>query len=723
MEAESRPCGINHSRSSRDSFFSDLLFSSKNFYFRDILNFHYPLRKALIDSYSRGKFPLWNPFIYLGQPMLANPNYMAFYPSNLLHVFLPFDYAFKLHFIIHPILGGLGAYFLQRRLGITPVAGLAGSVAYQFSGTVLSFLNLYNIVPAVALLPWIGWAFYVALKQNNLRRIFLFGLLLGLQAIAFEPLMFQCVVLLIAALATLHLIESEEPSKSIKTLMRVGFLGAFFGLGLAAIQVLPTLELLPLSARGRLDIREASRWSMNPLDFLNTLIPNLFGNYYRLGSVQSWGESIHEGREGYLVSFFLGACSLFLASLAFLHERKKLRLVFSALAFVSVFLALGRYNPVCDWFFRNVGMFSLGRYPSKYFLVGTLALSIMTSLGVEVAVKGAGMQFERRRIAVWTIGGLILAGVLLGARLYLPIRSSQLEQWLRLETGAVQSAFKDFRWIIQHIDESILSSGLFLLATSALVLIASRFRRGFWIGGLLVLAVSAELIPANLRLSPLMSEADIRFEPLLDRYVRQYGPAEPFRMVSSSTVLGPMRDFRIRAPNGSAAWLTLFEKMSGEGFYPIMDRIECSLYRPVDHLNTKESEDLWEMCMRLPKDSALTLLQKTNSPLILSLGELNHPRLRLLSAFDTHSEIPVRAYWLEGTIARAYFVSGVRFVNSPMQALQLLVQQNFPAGNTVILEGKGNPLPAFQEPALPKSEAVVGRAWNVRSMQQSRAFW
>ena len=194
-------------------FFSDFLFSSKNFYFRDILNFHYPLRKILIESYSRGEFPLWNPFIYLGQPMLANPNYMAFYPTNLLHLFLPFNYAFKLHFILHPIMAGLGAYFLQRRLGICNVAALTGSLAYEFSGTVLSFLNLYNIIPAVALLPWIGYAFIGALREHWLRRSLLLGALLAIQIIALEPLMLQCLILTLAAFAIYHLMETGDHMK------------------------------------------------------------------------------------------------------------------------------------------------------------------------------------------------------------------------------------------------------------------------------------------------------------------------------------------------------------------------------------------------------------------------------------------------------------------------------------------------------------------------------
>src|SRR6266700_8420722 len=179
-------------------FFSDVLFSSKNFYFRDILNFHYPLRRVLIETYARGEFPLWNPLVDLGQPMLANPNYMAFYPTNLFHLVLPFNYAFKLHFIVHPILGGLGLYFLQRRLGINILAAFGGSLVYQFSGPVLSFLNLYSIVQAVALMPWTGWAFLGALYDSRWTRILVFGAILALQIITFEPLLLQCSLWLLA---------------------------------------------------------------------------------------------------------------------------------------------------------------------------------------------------------------------------------------------------------------------------------------------------------------------------------------------------------------------------------------------------------------------------------------------------------------------------------------------------------------------------------------------
>src|SRR5439155_16800636 len=220
-------------------FFSDPLLFSKSFYFRDILNFHYPLVKVMTESYARCEFPLWNPYVYLGQPMLANPNYMAFYPSNLFHLFLPFNYAFKLHFIVHPILGGLGLYFLQRRLGMDGLAAFGGSLVYQFSGAVLSFLNLYNIVPAVGLIPWLGWAFLGPLKGNQRKRILGFGEILGLQVTAFEPLTFQCGVWLIGGLGLWHVMERRERRKAVSDIVQV-IVGGVFGLALAAVQILPT---------------------------------------------------------------------------------------------------------------------------------------------------------------------------------------------------------------------------------------------------------------------------------------------------------------------------------------------------------------------------------------------------------------------------------------------------------------------------------------------------
>src|SRR3974377_1860325 len=102
---------------------------------------------------------------------------------------------------------------------------------------------------------------------------------------------------------------------------------------------------------------------MHPAYLLSAVIPNLYGNYYRINLAASWGEALHEGRENYLISFFLGTATLLLAGLSFASGRKRLEKTMACLAAGSIALALGRYNPLNHWLFDHVPLFRLGRYP------------------------------------------------------------------------------------------------------------------------------------------------------------------------------------------------------------------------------------------------------------------------------------------------------------------------------------------------------------------------
>ena len=668
-------------------FFSDVLFSSKNFYFRDILNFHYPLRKVLIAAYARGEFPLWNPFIYLGQPLLANPNCMAFYPTNLLHLFLSFNYAFKLHFILHPLLAGLGAYILQRKLGILPLVSFGGALIYEFSGTVLSFLNLYNIVPAVALLPWIGWSFLRSIESRSRKRLLLFGLLLVLQVIAFEPLLFLCVVLLLAALALIHLLQSDNRGAAVRGILRTGAIGGVFAFALAAIQVFPALELIPLCARGaRYDYSTSSAWSMHPADLANLGVSNLFGSPYTVNASHYWGERFHESREPYLVSFFVGSSALLLASFSFLSHRRLLQRTLVGLFVIASGMALGRFNPFFHWLYERLFLIRLGRYPSKYFLLGTLALAVLASLGLEVVLTcGEDDSSRRRRLRLPAIAGIIASAACLGLWIYLRGHPEALDGWMRsmIEPGIL--SLKDLGVITAQFLASIRYLTLFLSLSSVLVLVSSIWPRPILTASLLILVTGAELLPANLRLSALISDADVDYVSEVEEYVAKNGPREPFR-VSSPTALHPMPNLKLRVPNPSRAWLTLFNRRTGQPFYGITEGIQYSPDRSVDQLNTRDSEDMWKALVRLPEATALTLLGKLNTPMLLSLEEIHDPRVQLIATFDTHSDVQLKLYWLNNAVARAYFVSGVQYAPIHREALEIYLRPDFPYGNTIVME-------------------------------------
>ncbi len=670
-------------------FFADPLFSSKNFYFRDILNFHYPLRRALIDSYARGEWPLWNPFVYLGKPMLANPNYMAFYPSTLLHLFMPFNYAFKLHLIVHPVLGGVGLYFLARRLGIVPLASLGGSLAYEFSGTVLSFLNLYNIVPAVALIPWIGWAFSGALQGRWLRRTLIFGALLSLQAVALEPIMFQCNLWFLASLSLYHILRSQGRLRAAGTVARTGLVGGVFAFGLAAVQILPTLELFPVSTRGSGEsFALMTLWSMHPVDLINTAVPSLFGDLYTMGRLTSWGESLHNGREGYIVSYFLGASTLFLGALSLAGSRRLLAILLMCLACVGAGLALGRFDPVYNWLFAHLPLFGLGRYPSKYFLLTTLALSLSAALGIEVLVRPDEDAARKRRVLVAGICCLSVAAIWLACGLFWKLHPGHLEQWVRFEAASGPNpGTKNFGVIIAHLTAAVLSSGIFASVCSLLLLSSPLWRHRVQMGGIVVLLVAAEIIPANLRLTPLGSDAQVNFAPEVDASIAREGPREPFRVFpATSTFLRHLSDLEIRAPNGSTAWFMLFMRRIGQPFYGFMSRTQYSVDTSIDGLNTSDSEEIWKACFAAPQPILRSVLMRLNTPLVLSLDDVTGPGVRHLATFDTSSNFPLKVYWVENAVSRVYLASNAEVASSHEDALRRFLRPDFDCWDTVVLE-------------------------------------
>ncbi|PYV38950.1 MAG: hypothetical protein DMG09_10545 [Acidobacteria bacterium] len=663
-------------------FFFDAIFSSKNFYFRDILNFHYPLHKVMIESYAQGEFPLWNPYIYLGQPMLANPNHMAFYPSNLFHLFLPFNYAFKLHFIVHPILGGLGLYFLQRRLGINGLAAFGGSLAYQFSGPVLSFLNLYSIVQAVALMPWMAWAFLGALYDSHWRRILVFGAVLALQIITFEPLLLQCSLWLLAGIALLYLLESGERTNALRTILRVGAVGGMFGLALAAVQILPTLELLPRSIRaGGYDFKTVSDWSMRPLELLNIVVPHLFGNPYTIDGSAYWGEMFHRGREGYLVSFFFGAGSALLSILSIFSPRKRLKLIFAALALISPL-----YRVLYEW----VPVFRMGRYPSKYFLLATLALAVLVSLGIEVAQK-TEERSDRTRRSIMILAAAAAAVSVFGfaAWVYFQHHPGVLESWIRSKTDPNSARIKDYPAMASQLKASVRSSATWLGLLSVLLLSpVSRRRPALWTS-MIVLILVAELASTNLRLIPIMSEEDVNFVPAVNSYLERLCKNELGRVVPADSPR-EIPGKAIWAPNRSWAWLTYYFRKTGQPLYGIMNGIQYSVFFSVDDLNTRQSRDLLKKCSSLPSEAALLLLARMNSRYLLTVNDVSNPNLELLSSFDTNTDVKLNVYRLKNFLPRAYFASVTEQISSKEEALERLSTPEFSAHKTLIIADPGS---------------------------------
>ncbi|MHB9156170.1 MAG: hypothetical protein ACYC5N_10880, partial [Endomicrobiales bacterium] len=96
----------------------------------DIYLHYYPLKHLVLEHLQNGRMPLWDPYIFAGQPLLANPQSAVFYPLSAVFYFLPLPFAFALFFFTHFFLAGLFMYLLLSHYRMGRTASALGSISF-----------------------------------------------------------------------------------------------------------------------------------------------------------------------------------------------------------------------------------------------------------------------------------------------------------------------------------------------------------------------------------------------------------------------------------------------------------------------------------------------------------------------------------------------------------------------------------------------------------------
>jgi heme exporter protein D len=298
---------------------STLLF----FYFRDNFSTHYPVKVLSAAAWRSGEIPWWNFNAGGGQPLAGNPNTLSFYPDNVLYLLFPAHVAFNLHFILHLAAAWLAMRALTRS---TWAAWL-----YVFSGAAISAMCFYNLIVALAMVPFALWA-------SERGRWLPLGLAFGLMALAGEP-----VTIIAAALACLWSAAAMPP--------------LFKAVPVAALIASP--QLIAYAEVAREVERGAFRYSPRTVmaaSFEPVRILELFVGPF-------WHTTLFP-------SLLVGAIAL-----PALFRRSR----YTVIAAVMFFFALGRYNPLVAFLVERIPALRIGRYPEKFALVGCIALVVLVA--------------------------------------------------------------------------------------------------------------------------------------------------------------------------------------------------------------------------------------------------------------------------------------------------------------------------------------------------------
>ena len=119
-------------------FFAPTLDPAVQLYYRDTGRLYYPVKLFIAQQLRGGHLPFWDPMTECGVSLLGQVTPGLLHPATLLYLAFPFDLAFKLNHLLGPLLGGIGAYRLARRLEASPWASLAGGIAYAGCGYLIS---------------------------------------------------------------------------------------------------------------------------------------------------------------------------------------------------------------------------------------------------------------------------------------------------------------------------------------------------------------------------------------------------------------------------------------------------------------------------------------------------------------------------------------------------------------------------------------------------------
>jgi hypothetical protein len=345
----------------------------------DMVNEGFQLRSFGVEEIRRGRgFPMWNPFVYGGQPYLAILPGPVFYPSSLLYLVMPLHRAIGWTFVLHTFLSGLFAYFAGRSLRLDRVSASVAGLAFMLTGFVVS--TLYGghdgRMFAMTLIPLAFGLLERGLHSERPGWFLALGLVVALQIFTPHIQLMYYSSLALTLYAVLRIIQKGRERGDWRSTGRLAALWAVaFGAAalVGAAQLLPTVRILDVAVRGsgEAGYAFASSWALPPQEITALFLPDLIGS---LGSY--WGRNPFK-----LHSEYLGAVPIGLATVALASFRRDARVSLLAVtALVCLLFALGAATPV-----HRIAVHVLpfvGRFRAPSMMLGPMALMVALLAGV-----------------------------------------------------------------------------------------------------------------------------------------------------------------------------------------------------------------------------------------------------------------------------------------------------------------------------------------------------
>ncbi len=593
----------------------------KNFLITDPIRQQIPWRKQAIDSFKKGKLPLWDTTSFSGTPLLANIQSGALYPFNILFFVLPFQSAWTVLVISQILLSGICMYIFLRVLSLDAMPALFGSVLFSFSGTSIAWLTWGTIVSTWMWTPLalasIHSLFLHEKKQTRL------WILLGSIAIicsffAGHLQMFVYSMLTVGAYA-IWLYLSHDKKRIHSSL--IGIL--LSSVTVISYQLIAILRWLPQTARAV----GGSAWHAEgffiPIQHLVQFVaPDFFGNP---ATLNYWGTWNYGEMVGYI-----GIAGLLFALIGI----SKRTAFWGFLSAVALLFAVQSPISALPYILHIPFVSSL--QPTRLLVVVDLALCILAACGFsDVLIK------SKKHVLPFVFLGVVLVGLW-------GVYALHSSLGISLENAFV---------IKRNLYMPMLLFGL-AIAFSILLRFIKKHELRMAVGLLIIGVVVVDLFRFGWKFTPFTDQA--LFFPRTKVISYLESAPKPFRIMTL--------DDRILPPNTN----TYYGIESVNGYDPIhslrydqfiaaMERGEANIAPPYGY----------ERIM-VPKNTNSPLFNLLGVRYLLSFNELTDPRFKkVLTEGQTH------VYENTAVLPRAYLVSRVIHKQTDQEIINTLYSKDF----------------------------------------------
>jgi hypothetical protein len=365
--------------------------------------FNIPIRVVVANLIHAGYVPLWNPYIFGGMPLFGAAQAGVLFPLNWFYLLFSIPVATNLMMLSSYMLAALGAYLYARRSGASIAGAALTSLVWQWSGFLVGQIGHTNILHTAALLPWLLWAIDGYGMSAKRSRGVLLAALVAIQVFAGHQQTLAYALLVAAAYAVVMWRWSKQsadspnqsPERSQAYIWSLVLIAA--GLALAAVQILPTLELLRHSLRADASYDFFTSFSL-PRRFLWTFFAPYVvgggdGQLFRAPYV---GPAFYAEYVGYV-----GLATLALALLAIVLKRDALTKFWGVVVLAGLMLALGRYAPFGFYkLIYVVPVLNLFRVPARHLMEVEFALAVLVGRGLTAITEGRDRERTRRWVLV-----------------------------------------------------------------------------------------------------------------------------------------------------------------------------------------------------------------------------------------------------------------------------------------------------------------------------------